>query len=51
MSIYYFFFWLLWVFVAARGLPLVVVSWGYSLLQCVGFSLRWLASLGAEHGL
>ena len=32
---------MLWVFVAARGLSLVVVSGGYSLLQCVGFSLWW----------
>ena len=28
-----------WVFVAARGLSLVVVSGAYSLLQCTGFSL------------
>ena len=36
-------FWLCWVFVAACGLSVVVVSRGYfSLLQCVGFSLRWL---------
>ena len=34
------YFWLIWVFVAAR-LSLVVVSGGYSSLQCVGFSLRW----------
>ena len=33
------------VFVAVRGLSLVVVSGGYSLLQCVGFSLRWLLLL------
>ena len=43
------FFWLRRVFVASHGLSLVVASRGYSLLQCVGFSLRWL--LVAEHGL
>ena len=36
------YFWLCWVFVAVRGLPLVVASGGYSSLQCAGFSLRWL---------
>ena len=36
------YFWLRWVFVAARGLSLVAVSRGYSLLRCAGFSLRWL---------
>ena len=36
------FFWLCWVFVAARRLSLVAVSGGYSSLQCVGFSLQWL---------
>ena len=44
---YLFYFWLHWVFVAARGLPLVAVSGGYSLLQCAGFSLWWLLLLGA----
>ena len=43
------YFWLHWVFIAVRGLSLVVASGGYSLLQCAGFSLRWL--LVAEHGL
>ena len=38
----YFYFWLHWVFVAARGLSLVVVSRGNSSLPCSGFSLRWL---------
>ena len=28
-----------------RGLSLVAVSGGYSSLQCVGFSLRWLLLL------
>ena len=39
------YFWLRWVFVAARGHPLVVASGGYSSLQCAGFSLRWLLLL------
>ena len=39
------YFWLRWVFVAARGLSLVGASGGYSSLQCVGFSLRWLLLL------
>ena len=43
-----FVFWLHWVFVAAHGLLLVVVSRGCSSLQCIGFSLQWL--LVAEHG-
>ena len=37
------------VLVAVHGLSLVAVSRGYSLLRCVGFSLR--ASLAAEHRL
>ena len=39
------YFWLHWVFVAARGLSLVAASGGYSLLWCVGFSLQWLLLL------
>ena len=39
------YFWLRWVFVAARGLSLVAVSGGYSSLRCTGFSLRWLLLL------
>ena len=39
------FFWLHWVFVAARGPFLVAASGGYSLLQCTGFSLQWLLLL------
>ena len=38
--IYLFNFWLRWVFVAARGLSLVVASRSYSLLQCAGFPLQ-----------
>ena len=39
------YFWLRWVFVAARGLSLVVARGGYSLYnreRCAGFSLQWL---------
>ena len=39
------YFWLRWVFVAVRGLSLVVVSGGYFSLRCTGFSLRWLLLL------
>ena len=39
------YFWLCWVFVAVRGLSVVAVSRGYSLLQCAGFSLSWLLLL------
>ena len=41
----FFFFWLLWVFVAACRLSLVAASGGYSSLQCVGFSMWWLLLL------
>ena len=41
----FFYFWLRWVFIAAHGLSLVAASGGYSLLHCVGFSLRWLLLL------
>ena len=46
------YFWLRWVFVAARRLSLVAVSGGYSLLQCACFSLQWLLllrSTGSRH--
>ena len=52
LFILFIYFWLRWVFVAARGLSLVVVSRGYSLLRCAGFSLRWLLllrSTGSRH--
>ena len=39
------YFWLCWVFVAARGLSLVAASGGYSSLRRAGFSLRWLLVL------
>ena len=42
LFILFIYFWLCWVFVAAYGLSLVVASRGYSSLQCMGFSLRWL---------
>ena len=45
-NIYLFiYFWLRWVFVAARGLSLAAASGGYSSLRCAGFSLRWLLLL------
>ena len=40
-----FYFWLCWVFVAARGLSLVAASGGYSSLRCAGFSSQWLLLL------
>ena len=40
--ILFIYFWLCWVFVAARRPSLIVVSRGYSLLQCMGFALWWL---------
>ena len=46
------YFWLHWVFVAARGLSLAAVSGVYSSLWCAGFSLRWLLllwSTGSRH--
>ena len=46
------YFGLHWVFVAARGLSLVVASSGYSLLWSMGFSLQWLLllrSTGSRH--
>ena len=43
--ILFIYFWLHWVFVAARGLSPVVTSGGYSSLGCAGFSLRWLLLL------
>ena len=45
--------WLHWIFIAAHGLSLVVVSRGYSSLRwCMGFLLRWLLllqSTGSRH--
>ena len=43
--ILFIYFWLRWVFVAARGLSLVAASGGYSSLRCTGFSLQWLLLL------
>ena len=34
----YFYFWLLWVFVAVRGLSLIAASGGHSSLRCADFS-------------
>ena len=44
--------WLCWVFLAARGLSLVVVSRDYASLWCAGFSLQCLLllqSMGPRH--
>ena len=40
------YFWLRWVFIAARGLSLVVASGGYSLLQSTGARLVGFCSCG-----
>ena len=45
LFILFIYFCLCWVFIAVRQLSLVVVSGGYSSLQCVGFSLWWLLLL------
>ena len=42
------YFWLRWVFVAARGLSVVVASRGYSSLWCMGFSLQCLLLLWSK---
>ena len=44
------YFWLLWVFMAALGPPLVVASEGYSLVAAHGLLIA-VASLVAEHRL
>ena len=46
----YSYFWLRWVFVALRGLSLVVASGGYSLVVNHGLLIA-VASPVAEHGL
>ena len=43
--------WLRWVLIAARGLSLVAMSGGHSLLRCMGLSLQWpllLQSMGSR---
>ena len=45
-----FYFWLRWVFVAARGLSPAVASRGHSWLRCAGFPL-WRPLFVSEHGL
>ena len=45
-------FWLCWVFISVRGLPLVGASGGHSSLRCAGLSLSWpllLQSTGSRH--
>ena len=52
VNLFIYLFRLCWVFVAARRLPLVGASRGYSSLRCVGFSLQWLPllqSTGSRH--
>ena len=39
------YFWLHWVFIAARGLSLLAARRIYFLLRCAGFSLQWLLLL------
>ena len=39
------YFWLRWIFVAARGLSLLVARGGYSSMRCTGFSWQWLLLL------
>ena len=39
------YFWLCWVFVAARGLSLVAASRGHSSPRCTDFLLQWLLLL------
>ena len=49
--LFFYFFWLRWVFVAVRRLPLVAASRGYSSLWCAGFSwwyLLLLRSMGSR---
>ena len=43
--LFFIYFWLCWVFLAAHGLSLVAASRGYSSLRSMGFSLRWLLLL------
>ena len=45
LFIVFIYFWLRWVFTAARGLSLVAESRGYSSWQCACFSLQWLLFL------
>ena len=48
------YFWLCWAVFAERRLSLVMVSGGYSLLRCAGFSWRWLLllqSMGSRYTL
>ena len=52
INLFIYLFWLHCIFVAVRGLSLVVVSGGYSPLRCTVFSLGWpllLQSTGSRH--
>ena len=48
ISIYVFYFWLCWVFIAARRPSLFATSSGYSSLHCGGFSCCRAQALGAQ---
>ena len=49
INVFIYYFWLCWVFIAARGLSLVVASRGYSV--AVRGLLTAVASLVVEHRL
>ena len=49
MKVLFIYLWLCWVFIVVRGLSLVVVSGGYSLLWYAGFSLQLLLLQGSQH--
>ena len=48
-KLFVFIFWPHCVFIAVCGLFLVVMSRGYSSLQCTGFSLQWLLSWSTDY--
>ena len=45
LFILFFYFWLLWAFVAVHGLSLVAASKGYCSLRWAGFPFQWLLLL------
>ena len=50
--LFFFFFCLCWIFIAAQGFSVVAASSDYSLLWYMGFSLGWLLllwSIGSRH--
>ena len=42
LILFLFYFWLCWVFLAARGLSLAAASQGYPIVRCPGLSPCWL---------